>query len=212
MKYVYFSCQTKTNLIPCQSTTTCSLNNVLNLKLTYVCYIVFSTVSLCSQLVTRCKCAVFWWLLPYCIHAIFNFPLSLIQCRVWIGPIVKLDPDYIGVYIGVYILYGSRVISASVIMAVIMNLLMSDNILLSTSELAILENMIVSFGISILSCLQAEIYVYGLAAAILDFWLPLTSDNILLSAIELAILENMVCAFGISILLCLQAEIHALPV
>jgi len=54
--------------------------------------------------------------------------------------------------------------------------------------------------------------ISGLAAAILDFRLPLAFNNILLSAIELAILENMVGAFGISILLCLQAEIHALPV
>jgi len=38
--------------------------------------------------------------------------------RVWIGPIVKLDPEYIGVYI----LYESRVISVSVIMVAIMNL------------------------------------------------------------------------------------------
>jgi len=54
--------------------------------------------------------------------SIYNFPLRLILCRVLIGLIVKLDLEYIGVYIGVYILYGSRVISASVIMATIMNL------------------------------------------------------------------------------------------
>jgi len=35
---------------------------------------------------------------------------------------VKLVLEYIGVYIRVYILYGSRVISVSVIMAAIMNL------------------------------------------------------------------------------------------
>jgi len=34
----------------------------------------------------------------------------------------------------------------------------SDNILLSAIELAILENMVGAFGISILSCLQAEIH------------------------------------------------------
>jgi len=54
--------------------------------------------------------------------------------------------------------------------------------------------------------------ISGLAAAILDFRLPLTSDYIFFSAIELAILENMVGAFEISILSCLQAEIHAFPV
>jgi len=54
--------------------------------------------------------------------------------------------------------------------------------------------------------------ISGLAAAILDFQLPLKLYNILLSAIELAILKNMVGAFGISILSCLPAEIQALQV
>jgi len=54
--------------------------------------------------------------------------------------------------------------------------------------------------------------ISDLAAAILDFWLPLTLDNIFPSAIELTILENMVGAFEISILSWLQAEIYELPV
>jgi len=39
-------------------------------------------------------------------------------------------------------------------------LLTSDNILLSAIELAILENMVGAFGISIWSCLQAEIHAH----------------------------------------------------
>jgi len=91
---------------------------------------------------------------------------------------------------------------------------MSYNILLIDIELAILENMEGAFGISILSCLQAEIYtcISSLTAAILHFRLTLTSDSILLSAIELAIFENMVGVLGISILSCVHAEIPALPV
>jgi hypothetical protein len=50
--------------------------------------------------------------------------------------------------------------------------LTSDNILLSAIELAVLENMVVAFGISILSCLQAEIHalpVYRPPSWISDF-------------------------------------------
>jgi len=38
--------------------------------------------------------------------------------------------------------------------------LTSDNILLSAIELAILENIVGAFGISILLCLQAEIHAF----------------------------------------------------
>jgi len=85
---------------------------------------------------------------------------------------------------------------------------MSDNIPLSAIELAILEKhgwCLWNFD-SIMST-SWDKCISGLAAAILDFQLPLTLDNIFLSAIELAILENMVGAFGISILSCLHAEI-----
>jgi len=76
----------------------------------------------------------------------------------------------------------------------------SDNILHNAIEMTILENLVGALGISIPSCLQAEIHVFLVQHS--------------LSTIELATLENIVGAFGILILLCIHTEIglHALPV
>ena len=48
----------------------------------------------------------------------------------------------------------------------------------------------------------------GLAAAILDFRLPVTSDGVCNSAIVFLDPENMGVAVGIILLSCLQAEIY----
>ena len=69
--------------------------------------------------------------------------------------------------------------------------------------------MVLAVGISILSCLQAEIYVDdGLAAAILYFSLPVTCRSIQSYTIGKPDLDNMVLAVEILILSCLQAQIH----
>ena len=75
-------------------------------------------------------------------------------------------------------------------------------------EFLILENMGIVVGISIVSPLQAELWgISGLAAAILDYWLPLTSHSVFIAIFELLILKKTCIAVGILILHQLQAEI-----
>jgi len=157
------------------------------------------------------------------IHAIFNFPRPLILCRVWIGVTAKLDPEYVGLYIYVYILYGSRVRSASVIMTALMNLQLpvrSGSVGNSYVECGLRKCRykrsncfsILYGNIIVILTTSWEKCISSLAAAILDFRLPLISHNFIFSAIQSAILENIVCSFVISIPSCLQAQIHAFPV
>ena len=64
----------------------------------------------------------------------------------------------------------------------------------------------VAVEIALLCCLQAEICGNsGLAAAILDFQLPVTSDSFHVSVIGFPVPENMGVDVGISLLCCLQA-------
>ena len=52
------------------------------------------------------------------------------------------------------------------------------------------ENIDLAVGISFLSCLEAEISIYGLSTAILDSRFPVTLDRIRNSAIEFLNPEN----------------------
>ena len=84
----------------------------------------------------------------------------------------------------------------------------TDSIQSSTIGMPVLENMGVAVGISLLSCLKAEIWVTsGLVAAILDFWLPVTSDSSRSNVIGFPVPENMGTAVGILFLSSPQAEI-----
>jgi hypothetical protein len=79
------------------------------------------------------------------------------------------------------------------------------------------ENIGIAVGILPLSSLQTEIWLFtaaisGLAAAMLDFQLPVTLCEVTCSLIELGDNENMDVAVGISLLSSLQAEIWLFPV
>jgi len=77
----------------------------------------------------------------------------------------------------------------------------------------------VAVGISLLSCIQAEIFVIAyvrLMAAIFDLLVTVTLESIRISYSVLLDPENVVVAIGISLLSCLEAEIfvfaYVLPV
>ena len=72
------------------------------------------------------------------------------------------------------------------------------------------ENMGIAFGISLLSCIEADTlchFYFRLMAAIFDFRHTQTSYSIATSLSVLPDPENMGIAVGISFLCCLQAEI-----
>ena len=79
-----------------------------------------------------------------------------------------------------------------------------------------LENVSVAFGISLLSYIEAEIYVisqvHPVMATIFDLPLTSTSESVHISSNMLVNLENVVVAFGISLLSCVQAEINVFEV
>ena len=84
--------------------------------------------------------------------------------------------------------------------------LTSHNVCTAILEFLVLENMRLAVRISILFHLQAGMWgTSGFAAAIFDYWLPLTPHSIRITIFEFLILENMDIAAGILILL--QAEI-----
>ena len=71
------------------------------------------------------------------------------------------------------------------------------------------ENMSITVETSLLSCLQAEIWVtLGLVAAILVLLLLVTSDSFHSNVIASPVPENMGIAFDISLLSCLRTEIQ----
>ena len=77
------------------------------------------------------------------------------------------------------------------------------------------ENMGISVGISLLSCIEAEMYVmshnyFWLMAAIFDFKHTQTSDSIPTSLCMLPDPKNMGIAVGISLLSCTEAEIYVM--
>jgi len=92
------------------------------------------------------------------------------------------------------------------------------DIVSSCTELGDHENVGVAVGISPLSSLRAEIWLFpvaisGLAAAMLDFQLPVTFWDVTRSSlIELGDHENMGVAVGISVLSNHRAEIWLFPV
>ena len=69
------------------------------------------------------------------------------------------------------------------------------------------ENIGVALEIAFLSSLQKEMSTSGLAAAMLDFWLPVASDIILHSSVQKADPKNIGIAVGLLALPHLGAEI-----
>ena len=72
--------------------------------------------------------------------------------------------------------------------------------------------MCLAFRIIFLSCLQAEICVYLVAAAILDYPLPVWSNSVTTSPIGKTGLQNLDIAIEMLFLCALQAEIKVLPI
>ena len=90
----------------------------------------------------------------------------------------------------------------------------SDCIPISLSVLPDRENMGIAVGISLLSCMRAEIYVIFCLLPVnsrhLDFRHTQTSDSIFISLFVLPDPENMGVAVEISLLSLLKAEIHVI--
>ena len=74
------------------------------------------------------------------------------------------------------------------------------------------QNIRLAVGCALLSGLQAEILVFPLAAAILQFRLPVMSGRLGTSPIELLDIDNVGVAVGIASLSSLLAEILVFPV